>query len=352
MSGPTPAELDAIKVAIIEAWNAPFRRQEPEIGGARLQVLSAPLPPRGGLAVGHTIDQATGNAKLEFRASASAGPDLLRAESLARQARAEGVDAVVRFFLGVPKVGTANTEVKPLLAGRRRPLHIGSSVAHQMGFAGTLGAFVLLGDKVRGLLSCAHVLAEARRFQVRAGDGIHNPGQPEPIPEENRVGHLSKYFSRFVPARTDNIDAAIAILDPEVETMGNVIPDCPEVEKGFRGRRIGPPAAEVVPGTQVVKVGRTTGFTRGMISTVDIRNFRPELRGRKRITFGQVHEIAWLDGEEPFTEAGDSGSLILSEDKLEPLGIHFCAVPLTRGNARSYMIPWNVIASSFPIRLE
>jgi hypothetical protein len=222
-----------------------------------------------------------------------------------------------------------------------------------MGFAGTLGAFVVLGDEVRGFLSCAHVLAEAHRVQVRAGDGVHNPGQPEPIPEENRVGHLSKYFSRFVPSRTDNIDAAIAILDPDVETLGNVIPDCPEVdEKRFRGCRIGPPAADVVPGTEVIKVGRTTGLTRGRVSTVDIRNFRPELRGRRRITFGQVHEIAWLDGPKPFTRGGDSGSLILSEEKLEPLGIHFCAVPLTSGNARSYMIPWNVIASSFPIRLE
>ena len=348
--------LDRLKTELIDAWNKPFLHAEPEWAGPRLQTLSPSLPPRGGLAIGHGVDPATGAVQLELRVTASAGPDLRRAETIAAQARLQGIGAVIRTFLERPKLPggrPAPTANPPVFGGRREPLHLGASVAHERGFAGTVGGFVTWGEGKRGVLSCAHVLAEAPRAQIRKGDPIQQPGQPEAIPVAHRIGSLSPYFSRFIPARADNLDAAVAELDEGVEIHGNTLPDCPDVPAIYRGRPLGSPLTreEVSARTRVVKVGRTSGFTEGTLFAPDVLNFRPELRGRRKITFGRVHEVSWDDGAPPFTEGGDSGSLIVTAEGLRPIGIHFCVVPLADGTHRSYMIPWDRVVETFPIRL-
>ena len=256
-------------------------------------------------------------------------------------------------FQNAPCLSTGAPARAAVFGGHRNPLHLGSSVAHELGFAGTLSAFVSFGDSRRGFLSCAHVLAEAPRAQIRRGDPIQHPGQPEPAPPGNRIGVLSPHFSRFVPARDDNLDAAVAELDPGLAIDGNVLPDCPEIPAAYRGRPLGAPMArgETEIGARVVKVGRTSGFTEGRLSAADFLNFRPRLTGRRAITFGRVHEVRWPGAGKPFTEAGDSGALILTADTLRPIGIHFCAVPLVDGAHSSYMIPWDRIADTFPIQL-
>jgi hypothetical protein len=352
------ADLDAVKAALIEEWDRPFRRPEEPRVGPQLQALQAPLPPRGGLAIGHGRDPESGDLRLEFRVTATSGPDRQRAERLAEKARLEGIPTALLDFLRHPRIGRGAPKgnvAAAKLAGRRVPLHIGASVAHEMGFAGTLGAFVRLADGSRGFISCAHVLAEAPRARIRAGDAVQQPGQPEAIPVANRVGVLSQYFSRFIPARDDNLDAAVATLDDGVQTMGNIVPDLPGVPEAYRNQPLGKPLAreEVEIGAPVLKIGRTSGLTHGIISAADVQNFRPELGGRKkRITFGRVHEVLWPDDGPDFTEAGDSGSLILTEDGLRPVGIHFCAVPFTDGKDRSYMIPWDRVAEEFPLELD
>lgn len=345
--------LDQLKAELVDAWDQPFRRPEAEWDGPRLQAVSAPLPPRGGLAVGHGIDPASGDIRLELRVTASGGPDYRRAEAIAQQAQLQGIGAVIRTFLERPKLPAAPPANPPIFGGRRQPLHLGASVAHEQGYAGTVGAFVTWGQGQHGLLSCAHVLAEAPRARIRKGDPIQQPGQPEAIPVDYRIGSLSPYFSRFQPARDDNLDAAVAELDGGVPTQGNMLPNCPDIPVPHRGQALGPPLPreDVLPGLRVVKVGRTTGYTQGTLSAADVINFRPELRGRRRITFGRVHEVAWDVGAPPFTEGGDSGALVMTADDLRPIGIHFCAVPLGDGTHRSYTIPWDRIAATFPIQL-
>jgi hypothetical protein len=233
-------------------------------------------------------------------------------------------------------------------------LHLGASIAHEAGFAGSLGAFVRLPEGDLGVLSCAHVLAEAPRVRVRQGDDIQHPGQPEAIPPANRVGVLSKYFTRFTPSRTDNLDAAIATLAADLAHSGNRLPDCDALPVELRGAKLGAPLAreEIEIGAGVLKVGRTSGLTRGELTAVDLLNFRPQLSGRRAITFGRVHEVASTVAGQSFTLAGDSGSLVVTEDGLRPLGIHFCAVPLENGGDRSYMIPWDRIVETFSITWE
>lgn len=349
--------LDALKSALIDAWDRPFHHDDAEFAGPQLQALFGRPPPHGGLAIGHGLDPDSGEVSLEFRVTASAGPDRQRAEQLAETARLQGIPARVLDFFRIPRVRTgkpAGGAAPARLGGRRQPLHIGASVAHEMGYAGTLGGFVTLDDGSRGVISCAHVLAEAPRTRIATGDAVQQPGQPDPIPAGNRIGRLSKHFSRFIPARDDNMDVAIAVLDDPQNDMGNQIPDNPAIPVAMRGRPLGKPLAreEVTIGERVLKVGRTSGLTYGELSAADVQNFRPEITGRRKITFGRVHEVLWPDDGIAFTEAGDSGSLVVTEDGLRPVGIHFCAVPFTGGKDRSYMIPWDRIAEAFPIELD
>jgi hypothetical protein len=345
--------LDALKADLISRWDEPFRRRNVPQGGGRFQALVADLPPRGGFAVGEGRDEA-GSPRLEIRVTASAGPDRQRAEALAVYAEQQGVAARILDFLHAPKVGGRPSQNPPLLGGRRQPLHLGASIAHEAGYAGSVGAFVTLEDGSSGALSCAHVLAEAPRFRVRKGDDIQQPGQPDAVLPANSIGTLSQYFTRFTPSRTDNLDAAVALLSDGVTRHGNRLPECEEIPVELRGRKLGAPLTpdQIELASAVLKVGRTTGLTRGVLTAVDLLNFRPQLAGRKPITFGRVHEVASSVPGEPFTKGGDSGSLILTEQGLHPLGIHFCVVPLEDGQDRSYMIPWDRIVETFSIAWE
>lgn len=358
MTADVATGLDQLRADLIARWD--FARHPDalaEAGFAMLQALPAERPPRGGLAVGEGIDPATGKRRIELRLHAEGPRNRQKAEQLRAYAQLQGFETVLRIFSARPKLSTPR--VKPPAAstfgGSRRPLHIGASIAHESGSAGTLGAFVRLREGALGVVSCSHVLARAFRKRARTGDDIQQPGAPEAIQPDNRIGTLTRHFSLFQPSKADNLDAAVAVLTPDISaaSLGNVLPVADCIPPDLRGRALGQPLSrdEIEPGMAVIKLGRTSGFTSGRISLINVDNFKPDLGAREAYTFGSVVEVSPTPAGPDFATRGDSGALVVTQDGLRPVGIHFCSVPMEAEGWTSYLIPWWRIVSDFPISL-
>ncbi len=164
-------------------------------------------------------------------------------------------------------VGHVVKQARPWEQTRKRPLLIGLSVGHYRITAGTLGAFVRLrkGGALR-VLSNNHVLADENRGKV--GDAI----------------------------------LALAALDPKVSYKAATLTGV-----GTLSSAPAPPAAEI---DLVEKIGRTTGHTRGRVTAFELDNLVVGYdQGNLRFD-GQI-EIEGASTE-PFSQGGDSGSLIFT----------------------------------------
>ena len=217
------------------------------------------------------------------------------------------------------------TELEPvtvapqLLAARARPAKGGYSVGHFRITAGTIGTCaydILPGGStfppMHGagipprfyILSNNHVLANSNA--AAAGDPILQPG---PFDGGNLATDRIATLSRFVPitfeppvprtAHRNIVDAAIAEapfhdLDRELHWVGSV--------RGWRLR------ANVLPGLQVKKVGRTTNLTVGRITaiaaTVDVNYGVGIARFTDQIVTTNI------------SAGGDSGSLVVTLDNV------------------------------------
>lgn len=191
---------------------------------------------------------------------------------------------------------------------RQRPAQGGSSVGHYEITAGTLGALVVLENRKLCILSNNHVLAAVNQgvladniLQPGVVDGGVNPG--------DRIGHLED----FVPLNfsgPNQVDAAVAwtnfrLASPQHRTF-----------------TINPAPAAASLGLAVRKDGRTTGETTGAIVSVaaDLNvNYAPE--GGVATFSGQVRIQS--AGEAPFSQPGDSGSLIVTANGLQPVALLF-----------------------------
>jgi len=210
---------------------------------------------------------------------------------------------------------------------------------------GTLGS--LIQDKTSGtqyLLSCNHVLA--RSDQAVAGEMIVQPGLIDNNCTPNGdgsgttpVGSLTAWLP--LSSTTTNVDAAIAQVDSNaVDPTGKIlelgIPTAP-----------GPlPAAS--PGTSctiassgtsctagqgetaslnllVAKSGRTTGLTCAGVSAtsldVQVSYFKNCGETEPYLTKIYTNQIA-IEGKD-FSDAGDSGSLVVDAANAEPIGLFF-----------------------------
>ncbi|MDO8432379.1 MAG: hypothetical protein Q7S58_08235 [Candidatus Binatus sp.] len=170
-------------------------------------------------------------------------------------------------------------------------------------FGGTLGSLVQ-DSAGQYILSNNHVLARTNR--AKAGESIVQPGLIETQCKAvggNRVATLSRTVKlTFSRVRQNTVDAAIARI-----SAGDVDADI---------RNIGAIAnstAAAAPGLEVQKMGRTTCLTLGMVSAVAVNatvgydDFHPE---RKHANFVNQILITGMN----FSAAGDSGSLIVTQD--------------------------------------
>jgi hypothetical protein len=342
------ADLTRLKNELITLWDGPRWRQTGQAAdGAQFQADEAKRP-RSGLAIGHSTDD-RGRPKLEMRVNSATGPNFARAEKIASEAR-KSIETrlVAQPPPTIVALSAANGAVKPKIAGRCRPLHVGASVAHYANRgAGSLGAFVGLPDGTVGILSCTHVLARRPRGNVNLGDPIRQPGPPDPATATDRVGRLTN-FGTLIAEQRENLDAAVARIDESYTFIGNRVPDLDCVPARYRNRPFGlplsPADAPLQDGSPLVKIGRSTGFTDGaVISGLAFANFTAKFAGNgATYVFNGVHEVLWDPGKPPFTAPGDSGSMLLMEPGLRPIGIHFCAIA-EREARMSYIVPWDSI---------
>jgi hypothetical protein len=208
-------------------------------------------------------------------------------------------------------VGQVVKRAVPWHLRRNRPLRIGGSIGHVRVTAGTLGCFVR--DRTGGamlILSNNHVLADENR--AKAGDPIIQPGDldggKDPV---DRVGTLER-FTRLKRAGANLVDCAVCTVDDKRRYS-------PRQLTGL-GRLAGVGPEILDEREEVAKIGRTTGVTRGRVTAFEIDNLIVafdvgDLRFDNQIEIENA-------GDQPFSDGGDSGSLIVTSD-LHAIGLLF-----------------------------
>ena len=207
-------------------------------------------------------------------------------------------------------VQTTGFRAKPPIPSPQRTVAgtpCGVSVGHINITAGTIGCLVERDEEIF-ILSNNHVLADENRAAVN--DPIVQPGPADggSSPRDD-VAELADYVLLDFSGGTNNVDAAIAELyDPY-----SITPDIAV---------IGYPAATnatAFVGQQVCKHGRTTGYTTGIVVDESFDGL---------VTYDQ--DRAWFEDQvvvrnanNPFSLGGDSGSLIVEEESLEPVALLF-----------------------------
>jgi hypothetical protein len=201
--------------------------------------------------------------------------------------------------------------------------------------SGTLGALIEDSGKRQYLLSNNHVLARSDHATV--GDAIVQPGLIDnncsPLGDGGGVEAVAS-LTGWLPLRSKqtNVDAAIAqVTSRAVDTAGRIM------ELG--GKRADGALAAAAPGIsssggkgesawldqKVAKSGRTTGLTCGGVSVVDldvtVDYYIDCAETRHYLSKTFTHQIG-LSGNQ-FSDAGDSGALVVDAGNAEPVGLYF-----------------------------
>ena len=200
---------------------------------------------------------------------------------------------------------------------------------------GTLGALIQNSSNTQYILSCNHVLA--RSDQASAGETIIQPGLIDNNctpngdgPGTTPVGVLTAWLP--LSASTTNADAAIAAVNSGAVSSTGAI-----MELGLPGAggvlAAAPPGVSSTNGIgesgsigmTVAKSGRTTGLTCASISAVNlsvsVSYFKNCDETEPYLTKLYTNQIA-IEGNQ-FSDAGDSGSLIVDASDAEPVGLFF-----------------------------
>ncbi|MEA2462470.1 MAG: hypothetical protein QOJ98_217 [Acidobacteriota bacterium] len=211
----------------------------------------------------------------------------------------------------------------------RHPVQPGNSIGHVKSTAGTLGAIVTKGTELH-LLSNSHVLALSGT--AKKGDAITFPGPFDggKMPED-LVARLSG-FQKFVTGGDFVNRADCAIAKPTASRLADVVSE-------IKGLVVPKGTVKPVRGMKVIKVGRTTGKTRGEIRDV---NFRFTL------SYEGVGDVGFIDQVlcTRYTEPGDSGSLVLEEATGRAVGLHFAGA-----NGGSVFNPIGEVLKALDVKL-
>lgn len=209
---------------------------------------------------------------------------------------------------------------------RARPAPLGYSVGHPDITAGTIGARVVDGSGSVFVLSNNHILADVNDANI--GDSALQPGPADGGTDpEDKIGELADF--EVIDTSGDNtIDAAIA--STTTSNVGSATP----TDDGYGqpsstlftldGDGDGNVDSDAV-GLNVQKYGRTTELTTGQVEEISVTvevclETRGPFRCAASATF--VDQIGISPGS--FSDGGDSGSLIVTDDSnANPVGLLF-----------------------------
>jgi hypothetical protein len=178
----------------------------------------------------------------------------------------------------------------------------------------------------------------------RAGDPVVQQGTLDngSLPDD-QIGELGNYI-KLKPTRSNLVDAAFGILhegiDFDPSTIGNL------------GRLAGVnDVANLAAHAIVHKVGRTTGQTKGRLTAFDIDNVVVEYDVGE-VRFDNQIEIEGT-GNKAFSDAGDSGSLIVDAD-LNAIGLLFAGGDEGGANGKglTYANPIRAVLDALKVDLE
>ena len=237
-----------------------------------------------------------------------------------------GVRGIPQTLDGVPVQVVVTGKIYALTTGKyERPVPIGVSTGHPDITAGTIGCRVYEDINENGIrdvgeavfaLSNNHVYANSNEATI--GDNVLQPGaydggtegpDPDTI-DGDEIGTLAAFEPIvFGPRGINTIDAAIA--SSTTSLLGNATPS--DVYGTPNSTIVG-----AVLGQQVQKFGRTTQLTTGGVTGVNAT-----VRVRYSSGFAYfVDQIIIEPGG--FSEGGDSGSLIVTNDEsCNPVGLLF-----------------------------
>jgi hypothetical protein len=212
---------------------------------------------------------------------------------------------------------------------RHRPASCGVSLGHPDITVGTLGCLVERESRIY-ILSNNHILAGCNTAAV--GDPILQPGPSDggSLPGD-AIATLSQFAPIVFSGPANSMDAAIA----EVNTPADVEPEI---------IAIGCPRTATKQATRfqsVRKHGRTTGHTLGIVDDVSADLWvKYRVNNQMRMAWF-VDQIAVRGtGTNAFSSSGDSGSLIVDAQTLEPVGLLFAeSRSLTIANPIDLVLP-------------
>ncbi len=285
------------------------------------------------LAAGHSR-KGKNDYQLELRLQNPNKEDYIFAENFkAKEASGEANIAVIEHLEIPSQITLAQSAINgvghPNLTMKRRPMHIGVSVSHRDGAPGTLGVFVRTPEGTDAILSNNHVIGLVG--DAKPNDSVYQPGRLEQryLFSDHRIGYFVKSI-HLSKIGLNALDAAYAILEENIPHLGNLVP------QGFGSPDEGKSIIEVVSfddaireGMVVAKLGRTSGYTSAIsqepdniITLVDVKGLSVSLN-REDYWFNGLMEIPGESLNKPFTEPGDSGSLVFIPGALQGVGLHF-----------------------------
>jgi len=237
------------------------------------------------------------------------------------------LDGETRIITDVVELG----EMLPQVNFARTPIQPGNSISHHQESAGTLGAIVKRGNQYF-TLSNSHVLA--KNGSATIGDTVLYPGAADSgLSPSDAIGELVD-FIQFIdgPDFPNHSDSAIASIGES--HLSKVI--C-----AIKGQSLPKGTIRARRGMKVYKVGRSSDYTEGIVRDVDFRiNVPYNSHGVGEVGF--IKQILCTR----FTDAGDSGSLVIDQKTGKAVGLHFCG-----GITGSVSSPIGQVLKSLKVKL-